>query len=244
MDRESIDVGRVRGVRSRSLTACRSTSREDTSMRISHEAIYQALYIQGRGALRRELTACLRTGRALRVPRERTRGRGKSFITPEILISERPAIVEDRAIPGHWEGDLILGLAQLRYWNVGRANDAVHDVAASAAASRAWAAATRKTRAGTCGTRRRGGTRRDHAGHGIAARAASTLIDVGSRCGDESARTACDRHRVEGVLLRPTKSLAAGDQREHQRTAEAVLPQRERISALTARAICTRWRLH
>jgi len=83
---------------------------EDTSMRISHEAIYQALYIQGRGALRRELTACLRTGRALRVPRERTRGRGKSFITPEILISERPATVDNRAIPGHWEGDLILGL--------------------------------------------------------------------------------------------------------------------------------------
>ena len=84
---------------------------DDTSMRISHEAIYQALYIQGRGALRRELTACLRTGRALRVPRERTRGRGKSFVTPEILISERPAAVDDRAIPGHWEGDLILGLA-------------------------------------------------------------------------------------------------------------------------------------
>ncbi len=83
----------------------------DTSMRISHEAIYQALYVQGRGALRRELTACLRTGRALRVPRARTRGRGKSFITPEILISERPATAEDRAVPGHWEGDLILGLA-------------------------------------------------------------------------------------------------------------------------------------
>jgi IS30 family transposase len=84
---------------------------EDASMRISHEAIYQALYIQGRGALRRELTACLRTGRALRVPRERTRGRGKSFITPEVLISERPPTIEDRAVPGHWEGDLILGLA-------------------------------------------------------------------------------------------------------------------------------------
>jgi IS30 family transposase len=79
-------------------------------MRISHEAIYQALYIQGRGALRRELTACLRTGRALRVPRERSRRRGKSFVVPEILISERPAEVADRAVPGHWEGDLILGL--------------------------------------------------------------------------------------------------------------------------------------
>jgi IS30 family transposase len=83
---------------------------DDESMRISHEAIYQALYIQGRGALRRELTACLRTGRALRVPRARTRGRGKKFVTPEVMISERPAEVEDRAVPGHWEGDLIIGL--------------------------------------------------------------------------------------------------------------------------------------
>jgi len=83
---------------------------EDESMRISHEAIYRALYVQGRGALRRELTACLRTGRALRVPRARTRGRGKKFVSPEIMISERPADAEDRAVPGHWEGDLIMGL--------------------------------------------------------------------------------------------------------------------------------------
>ena len=83
---------------------------EDATMRISHEAIYQSLYVQGRGALGRELTACLRTGRALRVPRARTRGRGKSFIAPEVMISERPAEAGDRAVPGHWEGDLILGL--------------------------------------------------------------------------------------------------------------------------------------
>ena len=82
----------------------------DETMRISHEAIYQALYVQGRGALRRELTQCLRTGRALRVPRPRSRGRRTSFVTPEILISERPAEADDRAVPGHWEGDLILGL--------------------------------------------------------------------------------------------------------------------------------------
>jgi IS30 family transposase len=83
---------------------------DDGSMRISHEAIYQALYVQGRGALRRELTACLRTGRALRIPRARTRDRGKKFITPEVMISQRPAEADDRAVPGHWEGDLILGL--------------------------------------------------------------------------------------------------------------------------------------
>ena len=83
---------------------------DDETMRISHEAIYQALFVQGRGALRRELTACLRSGRALRMPRARTRRRGKTFISPQIMISKRPAEVADRAVPGHWEGDLILGL--------------------------------------------------------------------------------------------------------------------------------------
>jgi len=83
---------------------------DDQSMRVSHEAIYQSLYVQGRGTLRRELTACLRTGRALRVPRARVRGRGKSFVTDEVMISERPPEAKDRAVPGHWEGDLILGL--------------------------------------------------------------------------------------------------------------------------------------
>jgi IS30 family transposase len=83
---------------------------DDEAMRISHEAIYQALFVQGRGALRRELTACLRTGRALRMPRARTRGRGKTFLSSEVMISQRPAEVADRAMPGHWEGDLILGL--------------------------------------------------------------------------------------------------------------------------------------
>jgi transposase, IS30 family len=83
---------------------------DDGSMRISHEAIYQALYVQGRGALKRELVACLRTGRALRVPRARARQKVWAHITPEVLISERPAEVEDRAVPGHWEGDLLIGL--------------------------------------------------------------------------------------------------------------------------------------
>ncbi len=83
---------------------------DDESMRISHEAIYQALYIQGRGALQRELVACLRTGRALRVPRARTRQKAWAHVSPEVMISERPAEAADRAVPGHWEGDLIIGL--------------------------------------------------------------------------------------------------------------------------------------
>jgi IS30 family transposase len=82
---------------------------EDASMRISHEAIYQALYVQSRGALRRELVACLRTGRALRVPRARARQRASGHVTPEVMISQRPAEADDRAVPGHWEGDLIIG---------------------------------------------------------------------------------------------------------------------------------------
>jgi IS30 family transposase len=83
---------------------------DDESMRVSHEAIYQALYVQGRGALKRELVACLRTGRALRVPRARARQRRDGMVTPEVMIGARPAQAEDRAVPGHWEGDLIIGL--------------------------------------------------------------------------------------------------------------------------------------
>ena len=74
---------------------------DDETMRISHEAIYQALFVQGRGALRRELTACLRARVGLR---------GKNFVSSDIMISQRPAEADDRAVPGHWEGDLILGL--------------------------------------------------------------------------------------------------------------------------------------
>jgi IS30 family transposase len=83
---------------------------DDESMRISHEAIYQALYVEGRGALKRELVTCLRTGRALRVPRARNRQKAWCHVTKDVLISERPAEADDRAVPGHWEGDLIIGL--------------------------------------------------------------------------------------------------------------------------------------
>ena len=82
---------------------------DDESMRISHEAIYQSLFIAGRGALQRELGAGLRTGRALRTPRARTQNKPQGHVTADVVLSERPAQAEDRAVPGHWEGDLIIG---------------------------------------------------------------------------------------------------------------------------------------
>jgi IS30 family transposase len=76
-------------------------------MQVSHETIYKSLFVQGRGALRRELTACLRSGRVVRRPRRSVERRGR--LTDMVMISARPAEVEDRAVPGHWEGDLIVG---------------------------------------------------------------------------------------------------------------------------------------
>src|SRR3954452_1540009 len=83
---------------------------EEETRRITHEPISEALYVKARGALRRELPPSRRPGGPLGVPRARRRGRGKSHVTPEILISQRPAEAEDRAVPGHWEGDLIVGV--------------------------------------------------------------------------------------------------------------------------------------
>lgn len=82
-------------------------------MRISHEAIYQSLLIEGRGALKRELVACLRTGGALRQSRARSQNKPQNkpqgHVTADVVLSKRPAEAVDRAVPGHWEGDLIIG---------------------------------------------------------------------------------------------------------------------------------------
>ena len=82
---------------------------DDPEMRVSHETIYMSLFVQGRGALRRELFRCLRQGRATRRPQGPRQPNGQGKIRDMVMISERPAEVEDRAVPGHWEGDLIMG---------------------------------------------------------------------------------------------------------------------------------------
>lgn len=82
---------------------------ERPEMQVTHEPIYQALYVQGRGELRRELARCLRTGRAVRKAHRRPDQRQSRFQAPMLMISDRPAEIEDRAVPGHWEGDLIIG---------------------------------------------------------------------------------------------------------------------------------------
>ncbi len=85
---------------------------DNQEMRVSHETIYLSLFVQGKGALRRELTDCLRTGRAYRRPKVKRAPSGKGKIVDPVMISERPAEIEDRAVPGHWEGDLLMGKRQ------------------------------------------------------------------------------------------------------------------------------------
>ena len=96
------------GLRSRSLVVFASSIRMNPDWWVSHETIYRSLYLQGKGGLRAELVRALRTGRARRRPRGQRIGRNFQM-KDMVMISERPAEVEDRAVPGHWEGDLIIG---------------------------------------------------------------------------------------------------------------------------------------
>ncbi len=201
---------------------------DDESMRISHEAIYQALYVQGRGALRRELVACLRTGRALRVPRARTRGRGKTFVTPEILISERPAEAEDRAVPGHWEGDLIVGLD----------SSAIGTLVERTTRFALLLHLPRMDGHGNEPRTKNGPALAGHGAEAVRDAIAEVITTLPAQLrrsltwdqGAEMAQHAQlgHRHWARHLLLRPAQPMAAGHQREHQRPAAPVLPQGHR----------------
>jgi IS30 family transposase len=183
---------------------------DDRAMRVSHETIYKTLYVQGRGELRHELAACLRTGRAKRRPRGRVATPGR--IPGMVMISERPAEVADRAVPGHWEGDLIIGkggrsaigtlverstrYVMLLHLPGDRSADTVR--AAMTATIQTLPAALRR----------------------------SITWDQGVEMAQHA--TFPRRHRRHRLLLRPPLALAARLKREHQRPAPPVLPQKHR----------------
>ena len=203
---------------------------DDESMRISHEAIYQALYVQSRGALKRELVACLRTGRALRVPRARARARGKGFVSKEIMISERPAEAADRAVPGHWEGDLILGTDRSAIGTlVERTSRFVMLLHLPPDQDRA--APRIKNGPPVSG----------HGAEQVRDAIAAAIVTLPeqlrrSLTWDQGAEMAQHAElRIDtgsaGLLLRPAEPLAARHQREHQRPLASVLPEGHRPRA-------------
>ena len=201
---------------------------DDESMRISHEAIYQALYVQGRGALKRELVACLRTGRALRVPRSRSRQKAWAHVTPEVMISERPAEAEDRAVPGHWEGDLLIGLERSAIGTLVERHTRFTMLVTPSPRGRLRGHPANQERASVGRLQGAQDERRARSHHERPAGAAAPIADLGSRQGTLSARGVQGRDRHPGLLRRPPQPLAARHQREHQRAAAPILPQGHR----------------
>ena len=181
-------------------------------MRVSHETIYMSLFVQGRGALRQELHRCLRTGRALRRPKARTKGGfGQGQITNMVMISERPAEVEDRAVPGHWEGDLIFGKRLTCVGTLVERSTRYVMLFALPDGHRAELvrnAMAKKIRSLPTELRR------------------SITWDQGP--GDVRARQLHHRHRHPDLLLRSEVSLAARQQRKHERSASSVPAQEHR----------------
>jgi IS30 family transposase len=188
-------------------------------LRVSHETIYQSLYVQGRGALRAELHQALRSGRAIRKPQARSAHKRTSRIPDMVLISERPAEVEDRAVPGHWEGDLIVGSKassigtlverQTRFVMLLKLGNRT--------AEEVRRAMTTRIRTLPAELRR------------------SVTLDQGNEMALH--RDFTIGHWDAGLLLRPEEPLAARIQREHQRTFASVLPEGNRSpGSFTGRA--------
>ena len=182
---------------------------DDESMRISHEAIYQSLFIEGRGALKRELVACLRTGRALREPRARSQNKPQGHVTADVVLSERPAEAADRAVPGHWEGDLIIGTGRSAIGTLversSRSTLLVH-----LPRLEGWGEKPPVKNGPSLGGY--GAVAMNAALDGVddeAARAAPQDPHLGPREGALRARPVRARYRHEGVLRRPALALAA-----------------------------------
>jgi hypothetical protein len=182
----------------------------DPMMQVSHETIYQALFVQGRGELRRELARCLRTGRAKRRSRQRPENTGR--IKDMVMISERPAEAADRAVPGHWEGDRVIGKG-------GKS-------AVGTLAERTTRSVMLPRRPGGHGTQAVSDAMAAAVTALPAALARSVTWDQGP--GKAPARRLCPRHRGPGLLRRAPLTRAARIRREHQRAAPPVHAQRHR----------------
>ena len=196
---------------------------DDPEMWVSTETIYQSLYVQSRGALRRELTRCLRTGRALRHP-GRQPGQRKNRIPNMVNISERPAEAADRAVPGHWEGDLIIGKRNLT----------------------AIGTLVERTTGYTMLVHLPDGYKPEQVAPALAAKIQtlpeavrrSLTWDQGPEMRDwKQVAIAAD---IDDLLLRPAQALAARHQREHQRPAAPVLPEGQLTCPCTPKPTWTR----
>lgn len=200
---------------------------DDETMRISHEAIYQALFVRGRDALRRELTACLRTGRTSRTPRARVGLRGKNFVSSDIIISQRPAEADDGTVLGHREGDLILRLGSSAIGTLvertTRFTMLLH--------LPAWMVMV-PDQASRTARRWRGTVPRPYATRSRGPSPSCLRICAGRSLGirgrDGAGCLPQDRCRRPSLLLRSEKPMPARQQREHQRGAATILSQGHR----------------
>jgi IS30 family transposase len=191
----------------------------DESHHVSHETIYRSLFIQARGALKKELLAHLRRTRGMRRSRhytQKTATHGQ--IVDAVSISERPACVEDRAVPGHWEGDLVFGSGN----------------------SQIATLVERQTRYDQARWQGLADSRqRPHQERSKAAARALQITDLGSRQRDGRAQALHDGHRHPGLLLRSAKPVATRKQREHKWAAQAVHAQgNESLRLLTDSTQC------
>jgi IS30 family transposase len=196
----------------------------DESMRISHEAIYQSLYVQSRGALKRELVACLRTGRALRVPRSRARRQAWAHVTPD----ERPTEADDRAIPGHWEGDLLIGLERSAIGTLVERTSRFTMLIHLPREEGYHHKHTPKNGPGPRRLRRDHDERRSCLNDHDAPRTTASISDLGPRERGVRTRPVQSRDRYPCLLRRSPQPVAARHKREHQRTLAPILPEGHR----------------
>src|SRR3989442_1058962 len=185
----------------------------DQDMQVSHETIYRSLFVQTRGVLKKELMAHLRTARQMRQAKGGTAKNGLGQIVDAVSIRERPAEAEDRAVPGHWEGDLLSGGSNTH-------------IATLVERHTRFAMLIKIPSKDTV----RG--RRARQACAQVARRTASLTDLGPRQGDGRPQELHRRHKGAGLLLRSPQPMAARQQREHQRFAAPVLPKRERSIGL------------